>query len=207
MDLLITEKQMYLSNSRLFIKRVTNFLCAIILLIILMPLLLIVAIITKLSSQGNIIYTQERIGLNKVPFTIYKFRSMYTNAEKNGPELSNNKDIRVTTWGKFMRKFKVDELPQLWNIIKGDMNFVGPRPEREYFIEQITQQGINYQKLLQIKPGLTSAGMVNYGYASTIEQIIKRMQFDIEYIEQPAGTKNFKIILQTISIVFTGKGK
>ncbi|MBS1592375.1 MAG: sugar transferase [Bacteroidetes bacterium] len=207
MDLLITEKQMYLSNSRLFIKRTVNFFCAVILLIILMPLLIIVAIITKLSSKGNIIYKQERIGLNKTPFVIYKFRSMYSNAEKNGPELSNNKDIRVTVWGKFMRRFKIDELPQLWNIIKGDMNFVGPRPERKYFIEQITQQGINYHKLLQIKPGLTSAGMVNYGYASTVEQIIKRMQFDVEYIEQPSLSKNLKIILQTISIVFTGKGK
>jgi polysaccharide biosynthesis protein PslA len=207
MELLMTEEPLHVSVSRLFIKRVINLLLALVLVIILLPLLILIAIITKLSSKGSIIYQQERIGLQGKPFTIYKFRSMHVDAEKNGPLLSDKNDLRITVWGKFMRKFKIDELPQLLNIIKGNMNFVGPRPERKYFINLIEAEGINYNNLLKLKPGLTSAGMVNYGYASTIEQMIERMQFDIQYAENNSALKDCKIILQTIAIVFTGKGK
>jgi len=207
MELIMTEVPMQASEARLFIKRIINFLLALLLLILLLPLLILVAIITKISSKGSVIYKQERIGLHKVPFTIYKFRSMYSDAEKNGPLLSDKNDLRITRWGKFMRKFKIDELPQLLNIIKGNMNFVGPRPERSYFINLIEARGIHYSNLLKLKPGLTSAGMVNYGYASSVDEMIERMQYDIKYAENSAALKDCKIILQTIAIVFTGKGK
>jgi lipopolysaccharide/colanic/teichoic acid biosynthesis glycosyltransferase len=207
MELLMPKETVHLSETKIFLKRIANFLLALLLLTLLLPLLIVIALITKLSSKGTIIYKQERIGLNKVPFTIYKFRSMYINAEKNGPLLSKENDTRITQWGKFMRRFKIDELPQLLNIIKGNMNFVGPRPERKYFINLIEAKGINYSQLLKIKPGLTSAGMVNYGYASSVEQMIDRLQFDIDYMNNASPARDFKILMQTIAIVCTGKSK
>ena len=189
------------------LKRSLDIIFSITALIVLSPVLLIIAIITILSSKGPMIYKQERIGYLKKPFTIYKFRSMYADAEKNGPALSSDNDIRITAWGKFMRTWRLDELPQLWNIAIGDMSLVGPRPERKFYIDQVIKQSPQYNDLLKVKPGLTSWGMVKFGYASSVEEMIQRMEYDLKYIENTSMLLDFRIILHTFSLVVSGKGK
>ena len=190
-----------------YLKRSLDIIFSVTALIVLSPVLLIIAIITILSSKGPIIYKQERIGYLKKPFTIYKFRSMYADAEKNGPALSRDNDIRITAWGKFMRTWRLDELPQLWNIAIGDMSLVGPRPERKFYIDQVIKQSPQYNELLKVKPGLTSWGMVKFGYASSVEEMIQRMEYDLKYIENTSMLLDFRIILHTFSLVVSGKGK
>ena len=189
------------------LKRSLDIIFSITALIVLSPVLLIIAIITILSSKGPMIYKQERIGYLKKPFTIYKFRSMYADAEKNGPALSSDNDIRITAWGKFIRTWRLDELPQLWNIAIGDMSLVGPRPERKFYIDQVIKQSPQYNDLLKVKPGLTSWGMVKFGYASSVEEMIQRMEYDLKYIENTSMLLDFRIILHTFSLVVSGKGK
>lgn len=171
------------------------------------PIFLLIVIITKITSRGTIFYKQQRIGKNGNPFYIYKFRSMYLNAEHMGPQLSKDNDPRITTWGRIMRKTRLDELPQFFNVFLGHMSIVGPRPERRYFIEQIIEKAPQYKKLLSIKPGITSIGQVRYGYAENVDQMIQRMKFDQLYLKKQSISIDLGIILETVKVMVQGKGK
>jgi exopolysaccharide biosynthesis polyprenyl glycosylphosphotransferase len=188
-------------------KRAIDIIASAFALIILSPLLLFAALRVRFSSPGPIIYKQDRIGLFGKPFCIYKFRSMYVNAEENGPALSSETDPRITPWGKFMRKWRIDELPQFVNILKGEMSLVGPRPERKYFIDIIIGSHLHYKYLHKVKPGLTSWGMVQYGYAENVDEMIERMKYDLLYIENCSLALDVKIMLYTLMVIFQGRGK
>ncbi|PZF72410.1 sugar transferase [Taibaiella soli] len=188
-------------------KRVIDIVASAFAIILISPVYLFAAIKVKLSSPGPIIYKQERIGLFGRPFYILKFRSMYVNAEANGPALSSKEDPRITPWGRFMRKWRIDELPQFVNILKGEMSLVGPRPERRHFIEILSQTHPHYKYIHKVKPGLTSWGMVQYGYAENVDEMVARMKYDLLYIENCSLALDVKIILYTFIVLFQGRGK
>jgi exopolysaccharide biosynthesis polyprenyl glycosylphosphotransferase len=189
------------------IKRIADIAFSALVLIVIFPLLVFVALMVKLSSPGPIFFMQERIGLHGKPFNIIKFRSMRANAEENGPQLSRDDDPRITRWGKVMRKYRLDELPQFWNVLTGEMSVVGPRPERAFFANQIIEQAPYYRQLYRIKPGITSWGMVKFGYAENIDEMIERLQYDLIYLENMNLLNDLKILIYTILIVFQGRGK
>jgi exopolysaccharide biosynthesis polyprenyl glycosylphosphotransferase len=188
------------------VKQLLDVLIAIITLILLMPLNIVLAICVKATSPGPIFYRQQRVGKYGKTFRIYKFRSMYHNAEENGPELSSKHDPRVTRFGQFMRKHRLDEIPNFLNVLKGEMALVGPRPEREYFIRKITEEAPHYIHLHKVKPGITSWGQVKYGYAENVEEMIKRLRYDILYIENMSLFVDLKIMFYTAITIMKGRG-
>lgn len=188
------------------LKRISDVMVSIIALTLLIPLFAILAVAIKIDSAGPVIYRQERVGLHRRKFRIYKFRSMIVNSEPEGPRLSSADDTRVTRLGHFMRKYRIDELPQFWNVLRGDMSLVGPRPEREYYFSKLCEDEPAINMLCNIRPGITSFGSVKFGYAINIEQMKKRMYFDLVYLESISFSMDLKILFHTVSTVFTGKG-
>lgn len=195
-----------LSDAEENIKRFLDIILAFIAIIVLSPLMVYVALRIKLTSKGSVIYKQKRVGFKRKEFTMYKFRSMVENAESETPMLSSPNDTRITKFGKWLRKYRIDELPQFWNVIKGDMSLVGPRPERKYFVDKIIERAPYYSLLHRVRPGITSWGMVNYGYARNIDEMIARLKYDIIYLENMSLLIDFKILFYTVKIVFTGRG-
>lgn len=192
---------------QLNLKRVMDIALSSIAIIILSPVYLFCILGVKLTSRGPVFYTQERIGISGRTFMIPKFRSMVTGAENGTPMLSSKNDNRVTTFGRFMRKTRLDEIPQFFSVLKGDMSLVGPRPERQFFIDQITQRAPHYRLLLKVKPGITSWGQVKYGYAENVDQMIERLKFDILYLENMSLAMDIKIMAYTLLTVMKGSGQ
>lgn len=190
-----------------FLKRAIDIGFSAVALVLLAPLYLLLAILVKTDSEGPIFFRQERIGRGGKPFKIIKFRTMYVDAEKMGPALSSDHDPRITKVGKFLRKTRLDEFPQFWNVLIGDMSLVGPRPERQFYIDQIVKKAPHYKHLHKVRPGITSWGQVKYGYAENVDQMVERLKFDILYIENMSLGLDLKIILYTVVVIVEGRGK
>ena len=201
----ITEHKM--SDAELCIKRAMDVVLSLIVMVVLSPLYILLYVLVFASSKGKAIYRQERIGLHGIPFQILKFRTMYEDAEQKKPMLSTDNDPRITRVGAFLRKYRLDELPQMWNVLRGDMSLVGPRPERAYFIRQIEQIAPYYCLLYKIRPGLTSWGPIKVGYTDTIDKMVERLNYDITYMENMSLRLDLKILFFTIGVIIDGKGK
>ncbi len=192
---------------QIVVKRLMDIVISILALVLLSPLFIFTALGVKFSSKGPIFYSHDRIGLNGKPFKMVKFRSMFNNSETNVPLLSSKDDPRITKFGRFMRKVRLDEIPQFYTVLIGDMSLVGYRPERQYFIDQIMKEAPHYRMLLKIKPGITSWGQVKYGYAENVKQMVERLKYDILYLENMSLAMDIKILFYTLVIVAMGRGK
>ena len=189
-----------------YVKRIGDFLLAGVCLVLFSPLFLICYILVKREDGGPALFRQERIGRFGRPFTIYKFRSMRVDAEKDGPQLyGHEKDQRMTRIGLFLRNHHLDELPQLWNVLKGDMSFIGPRPERKYYIDQIVKHDPRYVYLYQIRPGVTSYATLYNGYTDTMEKMLRRLDLDLYYLEHRSWWFDCKILVKTFINILFGK--
>lgn len=189
------------------LKRIMDILFSLVAVVVLLPVYIILGLLVKFTSPGPVFFVQERIGHHGKPFNIIKFRTMVRDAEKNGPQLSSAHDQRITRIGKFLRKTRLDELPQFFNVLKGEMSLVGPRPERRYFIEQIVKVAPHYKHLHKVRPGITSWGQVKYGYAENVDQMVQRLKYDLLYIENMSIAIDIKILFYTVLIVLKGSGK
>jgi len=192
---------------QVFVKRLLDIFLSIMGLVLMFPILPFIAYSIKKSSSGDVFFAQERIGRNGVPFKIFKFRTMYDDAEKGTPALSFSNDPRITKAGRRLRRWRLDELPQLVNVLMGDMSLVGPRPERQYFLERILERAPYYSIALKVKPGITSLGMVKFGYAENVEQMITRLRYDVLYVENQSLLLDLKILFYTIGTLLNGEGK
>ena len=188
-------------------KRFIDIIISLLSLVFLFPLYVIIAVLVKLTSEGPVFFTQQRIGINGRPFNIIKYRTMEINSEKNGPQLSSSNDHRITGIGKFLRKTRIDEFPQFINVLKGDMSIVGPRPERQFYINQIKEKDAQYLYLHKVRPGITSWGQVKFGYAENVEEMVQRMKYDLLYIRNMSLALDFKIMFYTFVIIVRAKGK
>ncbi|MBR6441884.1 MAG: sugar transferase [Bacteroidales bacterium] len=204
---LITINTRLMEEWQYSVKRIGDIVLSLLALTLLSPVFLITAIIIKCTSPGPVFYAQERIGYRGKPFKMHKFRSMYMDAEACGPALSRDDDPRITPFGRFMRKVRLDEIPQFYNVLKGTMSLVGYRPERQYYIDQIVRRCPEYLLLQRIKPGITSWGQVKYGYASSVDEMCERLKYDLLYLENMSITTDMKILIYTIGIIFQGRGK
>jgi len=190
-----------------FVKRTFDIVFSSVAILAGLPVFLSLILITKLTSKGPAFYKQERIGRNGAPFYILKYRSMIIDSEANGPQLTTDNDPRITKWGNFMRKTHLDEIPQFFNVLVGDMSVVGPRPERAHFIQQIVARQPKYAQLLTLRPGITSIGQVDFGYAETVEEMCQRVLLDLKYLSQVNLLTDIKIIGGTIMTMINKKGK
>lgn len=190
-----------------FFKRLFDICVSLFFLILSFPFCLMIALLIKITSKGNVMFHQERIGYHGKSFTIYKFRTMNMDAEKNGPALSSKYDTRITPFGRFLRRSRLDELPQFYNVLRGDMAVVGPRPERKFFMEQLLQITPHYKHLLKVKPGITSWGQIKYGYAENVNQMVERMKYDLLYVENISLLLDMRILIYTVLIMLQGRGK
>lgn len=203
---LVSITQLNMPDWQISVKRFIDFTSALVALVLLLPFFIYFAIRIKRDSKGPVFYIQERIGRNGKPFNMVKFRTMYMNSEGGTPQLSSAFDDRITPFGRILRKYRIDELPQFWNVLKGDMSIVGPRPERQFYINQIIKEAPYYCLLYKIRPGLTSWGPIKIGYSDTLEKMVERLNYDIIYIENMSLFNDLKIMLLTIEIIFKGKG-
>ena len=188
------------------IKRLFDFFCSFFGIVVLSPVFLIVYVALRVQNEGSVIFRQERIGYKGRAFNIYKFRTMRVNSESNGkPQLAAKGDERLTKVGKFLREHHLDELPQLFNVLKGDMSFVGPRPERQYFIDQIRLVNPDYDYIFLMRPGLTSKATIHNGYTDTLDKMLVRLQMDLEYLQKRSFWLDIKLIVTTVIYIVYGK--